>query len=290
MKLLILIFSFINFAWACEVTLPHHIVFLNKDEMSPDLIKTKNCDSNLHETIHNLLTSLDGRVPSYQIKEVLSKSGFNLDVYPQSILIQHLSNLAKSQLHLPDGIKLKKLSSPQVQGAITLNTGDQLEMNCSACTYQEAQLLRLKVRGFDGQDRHYAIHADFKKLVKAYRLLIPMHSFSEVSDKKWVQEEMVEEVPHIEFISDYSSFKYHKTNKAIKAGELLRKSDFNAVKIVRAGLKTEVVLENAMVRIKTQGISRANGAIGDWVEVYHPQKNKKYQGKVIDINKVLVEL
>jgi len=290
MKIIFALFSFISIAGACEITLPHHVVFLNKDEVNPHLFRTKDCDAKVYEATHNVLTSLEGRVPSYQIKEILSGAGFNLEVYPQSVLIQHLNHLAKSQLPLPEGITVKKLTSPQVQGSIVLNAGDQLEINCNTCTYQDNQSLRLKVNGFDGQNRHIVVQADFRKLVKAYRLLVPMNSFTEVIDKKWLTEEMVEEVPHMEFISDYDAFKFYKTNKALKAGELLRKSDFNAVKIVRAGLKTEVVLENAMVRIKTQGISRANGAIGDFVEVYHPQKNKKYQGRVVDINKVLVEL
>jgi flagella basal body P-ring formation protein FlgA len=91
-------------------------------------------------------------------------------------------------------------------------------------------------------------------------------------------------------ISDIETLAFYKTNKPLKAGEILKTADLNAINLVKAGLKTEVVLENQMIRIKTQGISRSNGTIGELVEVYHPQKNKKYQGRVVDINKVLVEL
>jgi len=76
----------------------------------------------------------------------------------------------------------------------------------------------------------------------------------------------------------------------MKAGDLLRQSDLNALSLVRAGVKTEVIIENELVKLKTSGISRSNGSLGEFVEVFHPQKNKKYLGKVIDINKVLVEL
>ena len=86
------------------------------------------------------------------------------------------------------------------------------------------------------------------------------------------------------------SLKFYKTNKPLRTGEILKLSDLNAINLVRAGLKTDVVLENQMVRIKTQGICRSNGTIGELVEVYHAQKNKKYLGRVVDINKVLVEL
>lgn len=290
MKYLLALFSFMNVAWGCEIYLPHNILFLNKDEVNFQLFKSKDCSEKIIETTYQILTSMEGRVPSYQIKEILSNSGFNLAIYPQSVQIQHLNQIVKDQLHLPEGISLKKSTSIHNQGSIALTAGDQIEVQCNTCTYQDNQTLYLKIRGFDGQDRNIPVHADFKKLVKAYRLMVPITSFNEIQNLKWLQEEMVEEIPHVEFISNIDDFKFYKTNKTLKAGELLKKADFNAVKIVRAGLKTDVVLENSMVRIKTQGISRANGAIGEFVEVYHPQKNKKYQGRVIDINKVLVEL
>ena len=132
--------------------------------------------------------------------------------------------------------------------------------------------------------------ADFKKMVKAFRLTSALPSFSSVNDTNILKEEYVETIPHTDLITDVEMLKFYKTNKPLKAGEILKKSDLNAVNLVRAGLKTDVVLENQMVRIKTSGISRGNGTIGELVEVYHPQKNKKYLGKVIDINKVLVEL
>ena len=84
--------------------------------------------------------------------------------------------------------------------------------------------------------------------------------------------------------------KFYKLNKPLRPGELLRQSDLNPINLVKAGSKTEVIIENELIKLKTYGISRNNGGVGEFVEVFHPQKNKKYQGKVIDLNKVLVEL
>jgi flagella basal body P-ring formation protein FlgA len=97
-------------------------------------------------------------------------------------------------------------------------------------------------------------------------------------------------VPYTDLVTDAETLRFFKSNKPLRAGELLRASDLNAQNLVRAGMRTEVILENEMVRIKTSGISRSSGGFGETVEVFHQQKNKKYQGKVIDNNKVLVEL
>jgi flagella basal body P-ring formation protein FlgA len=175
-------------------------------------------------------------------------------------------------------------------GFLALAAGDNLELSCGSCLFGSLQPLNVIVHGFDGSKRTLYATADFKKMVKAFRLVSPLASFSSLDDTTLLKEEYTESIPHTDLITDREILKFYKTNKPLMAGELLKRSDLNAINLVRAGLKTDVVLENQMIRIKTQGISRGNGTFGELVEVYHPQKNKKYQGKVVDINKVLVEL
>jgi flagella basal body P-ring formation protein FlgA len=86
------------------------------------------------------------------------------------------------------------------------------------------------------------------------------------------------------------TLKFFKTNKPIKPGEILKKSDLNGSLLVKAGSNTEVIIENQLLKLKTTGISRNSGIYGDQVEVLNIQKNKKYVGKIIDINKIQVEI
>src|SRR5690606_23128854 len=105
-----------------------------------------------------------------------------------------------------------------------------------------------------------------------------------------LKEDYIEAIPHTDLFQNMGKIHFYQLNKPIKAGEVLKKSDLNPINLVRAGMTTEVFIENSLMKIKTHGISRSNGSLGDLVEVYHPQKRKKYHGKVIDINKVLIEL
>jgi flagella basal body P-ring formation protein FlgA len=175
-------------------------------------------------------------------------------------------------------------------GILALNAGDSVEVNCHSCLYGMQQPLTIQILEFDGSRKSFFATADFKKMVKAYRLLSALPSFSSLDNQALLKEEFIESIPHTDLITDLETLKFYKTNKPLRTGDIIKRSDLNAINLVRAGLKTDVVLENQMIRIKTQGISRSNGAIGETVEVFHQQKNKKYQGRVIDINKVLVEL
>ncbi|MES2528269.1 MAG: flagellar basal body P-ring formation chaperone FlgA [Bdellovibrionota bacterium] len=276
-------------AFACEISMPHRLVILSEDMSGQSPIVTANCSEETTREFHKTLTSLEGRISSSQLTEIMAAKNHSIKIDQHMVQIQNLKSFIREQLNVPGGVHVKNTYAINSSNFLALAPGDQLQLYCSGCMWGNRQTINLTVAGFDGTRRDFVAVADFGKMVRAFRLTRPLNSFSEITVYD-IKEEYTEAVPHTEFISDVQNLKYYKSNKPLKSGELLRISDLNALNIVKAGLKTEVVLENDMVRIKTSGISRGNGALGDIVEVYHPQKNKKYQGKVIDNNKVLVEL
>lgn len=281
---------FIQTALACEVNLPHHVVVFNDDSSGKSVLQSKNCSPEALDQLHQMLAGLEGRVASYQLTEMMTAKQYEVKIQPASILVQQFRSVIKDQIPLPSGVHVKSARPVNFPAILALNAGDRLQVSCSACLFGSQQPINVSVLAFDGNERTLMANADFKKLVKAYRLISPHASFSTIENQSVLKEEYIEAIPHTDLLTELDTLKFYKTNKPLRAGEYLRKSDLNAVNLVKAGLKTEVVLENQMVRIKTSGISRSNGSIGELVEVFHPQKNKKYQGRVIDINKVLVEL
>lgn len=287
---LIAILTFIQTAYGCEVHLPHQLITFGNSPDQKNSIQSTNCAEKAISDLYEVIQTLDGRVASFQLKEMMSIKGHQLEVFPQSVLIHQFSTLIREQLHLPSGVQVKATRTLNGPSLLALPAGDKIEITCANCLYGTQQPLNVTIIGFDGSRQSMLASADFKKMVKAYRLITPLGSFSPVAGEDVLKEEYVESIPHTDLITDETTLKFYKTNKPLRAGDLLRRSDLNAINLVKAGIKTDVVLENQMIRIKTQGISRSNGAIGEYVEVFHPQKNKKYHGKVIDINKVLVEL
>lgn len=287
--LLFLLF-FIHRAFACEVQLPHQLIIFNEDNSGQSAYLSKNCAAEITNDLHQIVSKLEGRVASYQLKEMMSACGHAVDIGPPSINIHQFKTMVRNQLPLPAGIQVKATQSINMAGSLALAAGDKVEISCSSCLYGSQQTLNVAIIGFDGSKKNFFARADFRKMVKAYRLNSPLPSFSSLDKASLLNEEYIESIPHTDLITDMDSLKFYKTNKPLRTGEILKRADLNAINLVKAGLKTDVILENEMVRIKTSGISRSNGTIGDLVEVFHPQKNKKYQGKVIGVNKVLVEL
>ena len=260
------------------------------EKSGQDTYTSKNCAPSVLDDFYQIVTKFEGRVASYQLKEMMNSRGHDIEIGPPSINIHQFKTMIRNQLLLPAGIQVKSTDSINMSGSLAMASGDKVEISCSSCLFGTQQTLNVSIIGFDGSKQTFFARADFRKMVKAYRLNTPLSSFSSLNGLSVLNEEYIEAIPHTDLITDMDSLKFYKTNKPLRTGDILKRSDLNAINLVRAGLKTDVILENEMVRIKTQGISRSNGAIGDLVEVFHPQKNKKYQGRVIDVNKVLVEL
>lgn len=289
MKLLFAFFFLVPAVFACDISMPYRLIVLSEEYSGQSPVNTSNCNEETVKELHKTLASLEGRISAQQLTDMMAAKNHTVKIDQHMVQVQNLKTYIRDQLMIPGGVHVKDTHAVNSSNFLALAPGDQLQVSCTACLWGTRQPINVTVAGFDGSRKDFIAIADFGKMVRAFRLIRPLNSFSEITVYD-IKEEFTEAIPHSEFIADVQNLKYYKTNKPLKSGELLKISDLNAVNIVKAGLKTEVILENTLVRIKTSGISRANGAYGDIVEVYHPQKNKKYQGKVIDTNKVLVEL
>lgn len=283
------VFFLSSWVGACEVHLPRHLLILGPSAQIATASAHTGCSENELLMVNEVISAVEGKITSFQIAEIFKTKGLIISVQPQMIQVQHLGQLVREQLHLPTGVQLKSSEAVDANNLLSLAPGDRVEIECTACLFGSRQPLNLNVKGFDGSMKSFTILADFKKLVKSYRMLTSQAAFSEITPNM-LREEYVESIPHTELVTNLNTLKFYKLNKPLRAGELLKQSDLNALNLVRAGVMTEVVIENDLVKVKTTGISRSNGVLGQMVEVYHPKKNKKYYGKVIDNNKVLVDL
>lgn len=274
---------------ACEVHLPQNLVILGSSSDFAQVIQHTNCSDVAIRNVNETLGEVEGKITSFQFAEILKSKNHDVTIQPNMIQVQHLKHLVREQLMVPPGIQLRSSEAINSPNYMAVAPGDRIEIQCTGCLYGTQQPINVNVIGFDGSNRSLTVKADFKKMVRAYRVLSFHPAFSEIQGSS-LKEEYIESIPHTDLVTNLETLKFFKINKPMKAGDLLRQSDLNALSLVKAGVKTEVIIENELVKLKTSGISRSNGTLGEFVEVFHPQKNKKYYGKVIDLNKVLVEL
>jgi flagella basal body P-ring formation protein FlgA len=290
-KIFIAIFFIIaaKLSIACEVHLPHRLVILGQTSDFSQIIQHTGCNENMIQNLSSTLASVSGKITSLQFTEILKSQNDNVTIRPGVVEVQHIKDLVREQLKLPPGVLPRSFNAFNSPNYIALAPDERVDIECLNCLFGLQQPLNINITSLGGTVRALTLKADFKKMVRAYRVISFHPAFSEIAETS-LKEEYIESIPHTDLVTNLETLKFFKINKPLKAGDFLRQSDLNALSLVKAGLKTEVIIENELLKLKTSGISRSNGILGEFVEVFQPQMKKKYFGKVIDINKVLVEL
>ncbi len=271
-------------AFACEYTGLDGILVTKKDIKTEEL-PLKGCSPEEQEMFKNTLVNLEGNISAFQLNEILGFANFKLN--QDRLIITSLNKMTRQQLALKDNIHVSaRNNSPAL---ISFQSHDHLSLFCNGCLYGENQTLTLHVKNILGETAQKLINVDFRTLFTAYRVLGATAAFAQIPSDN-IEVVQTDSIPHTSFLEDPAHLKFYQTNKALKAGELIKMSDLSPSRIIKAGIRSELILENKFIKIKTHGIPRSSGVIGEFVEVYHPEKKKKYYGKVIDINKVHVDL
>jgi flagella basal body P-ring formation protein FlgA len=290
-KLIILIILSIslNRGYSCEIILPEKILILKNSDHLEVLNKFDKCSKGTLNEVATILNSVEGKITDHQLKEILDSKNLSVIVHPNIIEVYQLKNLTREQLQVPVDHHLTSINPLNEPNSIPLKNSDHIKVQCEGCLFEKNQILNVNISSLSGSLLKLKVIGEFNKRIKAYYVKKFIPAFSEIK-KEDLSEDFSEPIPHTELITELETLHFYKTNKPLKAGTLVRKSDLNGINLVRAGSSTEVVIENKFLKIKTSGISRSNGSYGDLVEVLNLQKKKKYLGKVIDINKIIVDL
>jgi hypothetical protein len=274
----------------CEVSLPEKLIIIHSNFLT-STFKAQNCDPSTLNNLTVLISKLEGRTNNFLIEEAFKNQfGQSIKIQPYLVHILHLESLIRTQLNVNSQFDIAPIDENFMNYINPMSSNDEIKIVCPDCKFKEKDTLYLELHKSQGLPIKLAFNIFYKTVVKAFKVSIPIPAFSEISNINTLEEHTTSEIPHTKLITDITQLRFYKTNKHLNVGDLLKTSDLTPINLVRAGVKTEIILENNLVRIKTSGLSKSNGHIGQFVEVYHPEKNKKYFGKVIEFNKVLVEL
>jgi flagella basal body P-ring formation protein FlgA len=277
-------FIFINSTFACVVSITPTVIIigegLTEDSFSID------CQNQTKTSVNGFFSSAKGLIKTTTITALLeneslvfNQTEINIINFKDLLLEKTQVNSNKiSSYSIPNAPKVIKLENSQTYSITALESstqGDKFKFNI-----YENNLLKWT---YDGV-------VNIEKSVKAYTAVKAFPAFSNsVRSNSLIEVEVSPDSIH-EYFTDIDKLAYFETNKPIKENRPLRKSDFNPINIVRAGNTVEAQLENNNIKVKFQVVSRNNGGLGDRVEVYNPKTNLKYNSKIIDFNKVVIEL
>lgn len=260
------------------------------------LIKAGSFDSRVLEhqgcndtTINRLITFLNnvnGVTSRFQIEEKFK----DLTIEPKIIRIVDLANLIKNKAELPFNYKVKDLKIVgENSNYLSLDNTD-LSIECTP-DCKKIGSNNFKVFYKENNNKKYIwVSGKTVKSQSVFVLNRTVDIHSTILNRGAVEEKTVDINSIDSYFTEVDKIHFYKPNKRINKGDPLKSSDLTPVRLVNIGRKVKVIIKSGKLEVKTSAISRQSGVFNNFIELYNPASSKKYLGKVIDYNTVVVEL
>jgi len=288
-KVLLLLFISLNsFATECEIEMFSKVFKLNKNAITLDksIFKSYNCNES---TINNVLTFLEkkeGQITANEIESKLTEE--NIHIVPRKIHISTLSDLFKEQLAPNSSLVFLDNQSLNALKILTLNDGDKISATCGSCTTLGNKSVKIDIHSSQNEFKTLWFNSKLftvAKVLKAKRNI----SFQEKSLKNedFYLDEMTTQHPD-NLLSSFENIQFFKTNKTILAGNVITNMDLQPINLVSFGTPVQIELKSQNINLSKIAIPSRSAFFGETIEV--KLNNKSIYGKVIDFNKMVIEL
>ncbi len=287
MRIFLILTFFISSSFAadsCEIVSYAHIIKINK-VLDDTIIKTSNCSSQINQSFIELISNANGKLQNQAIKQYLkAEKGTTVSLTPVKINVATLIDLVQQKFGSSDRI-ISKVSSLIGKSALLFNSQEKMDLSCQNCNGNGSKNLKLKT-----SHKTFWISANFKTKTKAFKVsnsLIRSTPILQTSDFEQVN--IVNHNPSVYF-QDIKNIKYYRLNKHLQKGDILKTTDLTPKNLITYGQRVKLTILNKNIHLKSVGIAKKNGKIGQYIEIENPTSKKIFLGKVTNYNEATVEL
>ena len=268
----------------CNIESFQHIIKFNKI-LDNSVIQASNCEDSAKAKFISFISDVEGKIPARHLENIfLSEHQIKITFKPKIIQVHSSGEFIKNQLELSNTM-VKDVRSLYGNASYNTNNIETLRVTCSQCSSPGEKNLKLIT-----SDKQIWLSANL--LIKRNALILnsDITPFQGALSKSIVSEKPVLDMGNDQLFSDYENIRFYKVNKSLLKGNVLKQFDLVPKTLVKFNQNVEVIVKGSKVALKSRAISRESGRYGQLINLYNPKTKKVIKAKVIDFNKVMVEL
>lgn len=280
---------------ACVIKSYQNIYRLSPSQFfnSKEVIIDSTCDIFINNKFSSLLSSTEGTaLATHLINEL--KEDFphhNIEIFPPKIFMANMNDLLKDRLANKTNLFFTDIKLSTSKKILALKENERIDFMCDICnTYGDRNVKYDVTNVLEGTKVSNWIST---KIAAKINVLKASHNLGINHDRFTKDDFILEDILTTEpskFISSLNEIKFHKPNKALIKGMPITLLDITPIQLVKYGTPVKLILKNQNISILKNAIPHRSGSFGEIIELKNPQNNKLITGKVIDFNKVLIEL
>ncbi|MFA6237110.1 MAG: flagella basal body P-ring formation protein FlgA [Bacteriovorax sp.] len=279
----------------CSVELFSKVYRLESNQLlsSKDIIKTTDCESSIIEKISQIISGSSGTIGSDFLKKELIKDfpASHIDITPRKMSLLELNNILRDQLTSNSNLYFLELKSLNGIKTIGTSDGEQIKTYCESCnSFGEKNIKIDIVNPVANATRTLWFSSRIMakiKIFKARRNLSFQQKHLENDD--FYADEIFSGNPD-NLLTSINNIHFYKANRTIVQGAAVSNLDIQAVNLVNFGTPVNVVLKNHNINLQRTAMPVRSAHFGEIIELRNPNNSKIIAGKVVDYNKVVIEL
>ena len=273
------LFSLNAFTKECVIKTFPHIIKINR-LLDSETIQESNCSDEINNRFVNILSTATGSINSKHLGPSL---GENVTIRPKKITITALAQLIEKKLG--GKTALSNLSSLHSKSFFYSKEKPKIQVMCKSCDSPGTKNIK-----FIFNSRTYWLNATVKRKVVAYVADQNLSYQTPLLKAEDLKKTSIHTLIKAPLFSDIENIKFYRPTRNISAGEILKMNDLRPKNIIKRGQKIKVLIKNKRLKVETIAKALKNGKFGDYIEIINPKSKKTNLAKVIDYNKVLIEL
>lgn len=284
-KLILFLLIFPAFTFAnCEIHTYKRIIKINtiQDE---NVIKSSDCSSEIKSQFVNFISNTTGELSAKHLSRYFkNENNIDVNLTPKSFTVKVINNLIEDGFS-DKNIIVKEVTSLFSASSFNLEANDQLSFECKNCDKPGEKNILAKLN-----NKKIWLNALIHKKRKAYILTKNITDLKMKLSSSDFKEVSISDKGNTILFDDLDNIRFYKPTKLLRSGETVKKYDLRKRVLVKFGQKIQVSISNQNIKLKTKAIARRNGYIDDVIELINEKSKKTIYAKVIDFDKVQVEL
>lgn len=248
---------------------------------SSQIIRKTDCDKKIREKFHQIVINSSGTLKSKYLKGIDP----SIDYFPKHFHLTPLKEILREKMGMGPGKEFTKLRFMNGASAINLKKDQLLDIPSAFKTGNMA--FTLEIIGKDGNSSAIWVKAVGVKYLEVYTATYDISPADDLSARQFKKTRKKITNPESYFL-DTKTISYHRLNRGLKEGEILKKSYLIKKNLITFGAPTKVNFKRGNLILKGIGIPMGQGRYGDFVKLKNPKNKKIIYGKVNGHNSVLV--
>lgn len=287
MRLLLAFILSTTAAFGCFIETHDQIVILNQGDDFSALVKNSDCSSQEQERFVDFARNAQGTITALTFNKIFP----NTTLRPERVQIHSLSDQMAMHGLLPKHGQVITANRLNDRAFIALNRDQRFDLECPACTSVGENTVKFTIRdqlGLKHSTQWFKVRIGVP--TKAY-VATKVHQASlnpldpSGFEIKTIITDRPQELAHAEM-----PLHFYKISRTLSPGEELKRGQISPVQLVRPGVEAHITVQDGGVLIKGIATPLSFGVYGETIKLKNNRSSRTIMGKVVDHNKVIVEL